>query len=171
MSRLSAIAATGAVMLFAAAAVAQSGAPLTVRGVMTERVAPAMAGIWDVTNVAVDDDGRLDPAQLTDEQWRAIATHADALAKAGRDLVAADTIVAAATDNQAVDEGEVPMADVQRRLAADGSGFRIHAGAFAEHADQIAAAARARDAAATGTLVDEMNAACESCHATYWYPE
>jgi hypothetical protein len=171
MIRPSAVVATGALALFAATALAQGAAPLAVRTTMTERVDPAMLGIWDVTNNAMDEDGLLDPAQLTDERWASIAAHADELAKAGRELAAADTIVAAAADDVEVGDGQVTMAHVQGKLAADTSGFRIHAGLFADHAEKIAAAARARDVAATGELVGEMDAVCESCHAVYWYGE
>lgn len=171
MIRPSAVVAAGALAFFAASALAQAAAPVVVRTTMIERVDPAMLGIWDVTNNAMDGEGLLDPAQLTDDKWASIAAHADAIAKAGHDLAAADTIVAAEPGDEEVGEGVVTMAEVQSKLSADTSGFRIHAGLFAEHAEKIAAAARAHDVAATGTLVGEMDAVCESCHAVYWYGE
>lgn len=169
MIRPSAVVATAALALFAATALAQGGAPLTVRSAMTKRVDPAMLGIWDVTNNAMDEEGQLDAAQLTDEKWASIAAHADAIAAAARELAAAETIVAAAPDDLDVGDGQETMASVQARIAADTSGFRMHSRLFAEHADKIAAAARAHDAATTGTLVGEMDAVCESCHSVYWY--
>ena len=36
---------------------------------------------------------------------------------------------------------------------------------------EIAAAARAHDAAKAGPLIGEIDGVCENCHLTFWYPE
>jgi cytochrome c556 len=70
-----------------------------------------------------------------------------------------------------VAEGEISMEAVQGYLTADPETFRLLAGQFADHADKIAAAAKAQDAATAGELINQMDAVCESCHLQYWYPE
>lgn len=160
-----------ALAVFAASALAHSDAPFDVRASMQQRINPAILGIWDVTNNAMDDEGGLDPAQMDDAKWALIAEAADELAAASRDMAGAHHFIAAAADNFEVGEGEIPMADVQRFIDADPRTMGLMASALATHSDKLAAAARAKDAAATGDLVAEMDAVCESCHARYWYPE
>ena len=171
MTRPSLIAATAIFAVIAAAALAQGGPSVEIRGTMQQRVNPAMLAIWDIGNNAMDDEGALDSAQLDDAEWAELEARSRELAGAGSDMAATTNLIVAFPDNGAVGEGETSMAAVERQLRADPEGFRALAREFAEHAARIAAAARARDAAATGTLIGEMDAVCESCHSRYWVAE
>ena len=142
-----------------------------VRTIMQQQVNPATLAIWEVGNNAMNDVGGIDPAKMDAAKWTALAERAETLAAAGRAMAAKNAPQASAPDNTTVAEGETSMADVQRALDADPAGFHQLGGAFAEHATRLAAAAKARDAAAAGDLVAGLDAVCESCHAKYWYPE
>ena len=144
---------------------------LDVRGMMQQHVNPAVMSIWDVTNNAMDDEGGIDPAQMDAAKWRQVAEGAERLAASGREMAAATAFVAAAPGNTSVDQGEISMAQVQRQIDSDPRLFRLMATAQAAHADRLAAAARAQDAAAPGELVAGLDGVCESCHARFWYPE
>jgi len=170
MIRLSAVVAFGAVAVFAVEALAQPAAPLDVRSTMQDRVNPAMLAIWDVGNNALDDDGGIDPKLMDAGKWARIAEAAGQLSAASRDMATAGAFIAAAPGNSQVGEGEIAMAAVQQHVDADPAGLRQMAAALADHADRIAAAARARDARTAGDLIGETDAVCESCHMTYWYP-
>lgn len=167
--------AAGALALFAATALAQSGAqstgPVDVRATMQQQVNTAMLAIWDISNNAMTESGGIDPAQMDEARWTQVAEAADRLAAAGHSMAGSGSFLAAAPDNMTVGEGEITMVDVQKHLDGDPDGLRQMAAAMAGHAEKIAAAARARDAAATGELIAETDAVCESCHARYWYPE
>jgi cytochrome c556 len=171
MNKLSAIVALGALAVFAAEALAQPAPPLDVRATMQDRVNPAMLAIWDVGNNALNDDGGIDPKLMDDAKWARIAEAAGQLSAASRDIAAANTFIAAAPGNTEVGEGEITMAAVQQHLDHDPAGLRQMAAALADHADNIAKAARAKDAKTAGDLIGETDAVCESCHMTYWYPE
>ncbi len=86
-------------------------------------------------------------------------------------MAAAGAYVAALPGNTAVKEGELTMAEVQRLIDGDPTLFRQMSAAFAAHADKLVAAARARDAAAAGNLVAELDGACASCHSRFWHPQ
>lgn len=171
MIRLSAVVAFGAIAVFAAEALAQPSAPLDVRSTMQDRVNPAMLAIWDVGNNALNDDGGIDPKLMDAAKWARIVDAAGQLSAASKDIAAASAFIAAAPGNSAVGEGEITMAAVQQHLDADPAGLKQMAAALADHADHIAAAARAKDAKTAGDLIGETDAVCESCHMTYWYPE
>ena len=166
----------GGVLVFAAACATTttttlpSGA-LDVRAAMQQAVNPAMLSIWDITNNAMNDEGGIDPVQMDAAKWQQIAEGADQLAAAGTAMAEAEAFVAAAPGNSAVDEGAVPMAEVQRHLDSDPRLFAQMAAAFAAHSTQLAEAAKKQDAVATSELIVQMDGVCESCHARFWYPE
>ena len=171
MIRLSAVVAMGALAVFTAEALAQPVAPLDVRSTMQDRVNPAMLAIWDVGNNALNDDGGIDPKLMDDAKWARIVEAAGQLSAASKAIASASTFMAATPGNSEVGEGEITMAAVQQHLDHDPAGLKQMAAALADHADHIAAAARAKDAKMAGDLIGETDAVCESCHMTYWYPE
>lgn len=170
MKRPSLLVAAAALGAFAISATAQSNS-VDVRATMQQGINPAMLAIWDVSNNAMNDEGNLDAALLDAGKWAAIATAAEQLSATGRAMEAGENFVAAAPGNMEVGEGEITMEAVQKYLNADPDSFRLLAARFAEHADKLAASAKAQDAATAGALIADMDAVCESCHAQFWYPE
>lgn len=171
MSRSSVFVLAGALAFLGAGALAQPASSLDVRGTMQDRVNPAMLAIWEVGNNALNEDGGIDPALMDDAKWGQIADAAGQLAAASQAMAAAGGFAAAAPGNTEVGEGEITMAAVQQHVDADPAGVRQMAAALADHAQRIAAAARAHDAQTAGDLIAETDAVCESCHSRYWYPE
>lgn len=163
--------ASTALAVFATAVAAQSSTALDVRAAMQQQVNPAVLAIWDVGNNAMNDEGGLDPAQLDDAKWAQLAEAAGQLSASGKAMASAQSYIAAAPDNAEVGEGEVTMAAVQQHIDSDPRLFGQMSAALATHADKLAAAATAKDAATAGDLIAEMDAVCESCHARFWYPE
>ncbi len=159
-----------------AAACATTGAsqdvePLFVRHTMQAEVNPAIVGVWDVGNNAMNDTGGLDAALMTPELWDALAASAGDLAIAGEKMANATEIRAAAPGNMATEEYEVSMEAVQGFIDADPDGFRREATEFATMARALETAAKARDIDTAGELVANMDSECAVCHATYWYAE
>ena len=63
------------------------------------------------------------------------------------------------------------MAAIQGYIDANPAAFRAFAAAQAQHADKLAEAAKAHDAATAGELVAGLDGVCEACHSKFWYPE
>jgi cytochrome c556 len=162
--------ASTALAFVAATALAQP-ATLDVRAVMQQRVNPAMLAIWAVGNNALNDEGGIDPKLMDAGKWAQVAEAADQLAAVGKDMAGAGSFIAAAPDNREVADGEIAMTAVQQHIDGDPAGLKQMAAAFADHAQRLATAARAQDAASAGDLISEMDGVCETCHARYWYPE
>jgi cytochrome c556 len=110
---------------------------------------------------------------MTPEKWARLETAALDLKNAAQELQGSGNILAASPDYtpEQDEPGAVSMEDVQRYIDADPDGFRAAALALTEHAGLIADAAKARDAAAAGGLVSQLDQVCEVCHAQYWYPD
>ncbi|MEO0061853.1 MAG: hypothetical protein RLZZ08_413 [Pseudomonadota bacterium] len=164
----------GAAVLLAAAvagAAAASDDTLFLRSAMKDRVNPAIFGIWDITNNAMDDNGGIDAKLMNADKWAIVEARARDLAQASRALASATTIRANAPGDEKVDAGAVPMSAIQGYLDANPAAFRALATTQAEHAEKLAAAAKAHDAAAAGELVAGLDGVCESCHSRFWYPD
>lgn len=153
------------------AAQSQADEPLYVRQVMKLKINPAMIGVWNVGNNAMDEEGGIDPALMDDATWTALNQSATKLAAAAREMASAQSVRAAHGDDSTVAEGEITMAKVQQLIDADPAGFRQAAADQATYAEKLAAAAAAKDAATAGPLVADMDGVCESCHARFWYGE
>jgi len=155
----------------ATTASAADAEPLHVRQVMQQQINPAILGVWEVGNNAMNEEGGIDPALMDEAKWTSLNDAATRLAGAAQAMAAAQVIRAAHPDNTGVAEGEITMAKVQQLIDADPAGFRQLAAEQAVHAEQLAAAAAARDAVKAGPLVAEMDGVCEGCHTRYWYAE
>lgn len=160
-----------ALLASASVAVSQAPAPLDVRHAMQAEVNPAIVAIWDVTNEALDDNGNLSPALISDAGWTQIADNAAKMAESTERMAAAQSFIAASPGNWATEDYEVSMDVVQASLDAEPAGFRAFAAAFAVKARELESAARARDAARMTEIVPAMDGACAGCHSAFWYPE
>ena len=149
-------------------------APTTLHQVMLTEVDANADALWDVTNAAIGDEGGLDPAKLDDAHWLKIAELADKVSAGATKIAAMDPIVAAPAGTAIGDSNIVgghSAAQVQAFIDRDPAGLRALAEALGTHTANLAAAARAHDAATAGPLIDALDQVCESCHLEYWYPE
>jgi len=165
-----------ALVLIAACSQEQEAAhaPTTLHAVMLADIDGPADALWDVCNAAIGDEGGLDPAKMDDARWTQIADLADQVAAGAAKIAAMDPIVAAPAGTAIGDSdivGGHSAAQVQAFIDRDPAGLRALAEALGTHTANLAAAARAHDAATAGPLVDALDGVCESCHLEYWYPE
>lgn len=141
---------------------------------MKERVDVKGDALWEISNLAIDDQGGIDPSAMSDETWARLADAADALAAEADTIAAAKRYVVAPGGALLLDEGKpggVTKEQVRAHIAKDPAGFAAMAHSLADHARATAAAARAKDATKAGQQVIELDHVCEGCHLEYWYPE
>jgi hypothetical protein len=150
------------------------GAPTTLHEVMVKQIDANADALWDVSNTAIANDAGLDPSQMTDEKWDKIAALAGKLQAGAQALSALNPIVVVKPGMKIKDEDSKyseTSAQVQGYIDKDPEDLHGMAAALASHAGDIAAAARAHDAAKAGLLIDQLDTVCESCHVKYWYPD
>jgi hypothetical protein len=164
--------AASAAMLFGSACATEPVMVTTnVRDVMQQGINAATLVVWDVGNNAMSDDGGIDPALMTEDSWTRLEDAARLMVENADQMANAEAIYAGTASEADSAPGTVTMADVQGFIDADPEGFRAAASLLSDHAAQIGAAARARDAQAAGDLVAQLDQVCEVCHSQYWYPE
>lgn len=148
--------------------------PMTVHEAMTKHVDVIADEVWAVGNAAMASDALIDPKMMDDAKWAKLADAATRLQAAATELGALKTYVVnrpGVTISDENIEGGTSSAQVQKNIDADIDGFRGMAGALAGHMGDLAAAAKAHDAARAGELVGQLDGVCENCHLEFWYPE
>jgi len=147
---------------------------LTFHDIMKDKVDKNADELWDVSNAAIGDKAGINPDKMTDERWAQLAAKADAVQQAALEIARMDPIIAANPGVKISDEG-IPgghtAAMVQERFDKDPQKLRDLANALAKHTGDLAAAARAHDAATAGPLIDQLDGVCETCHLEFWYPD
>ncbi len=149
-------------------------APLTLHEIMKDKIDANADKLWDVSNTAIAQDAGLDPTKMDDQKWAEIARLAGEVKAGAKQLAALNPAVVVKPGVKILDEG-LPGGDtaakVQGHVDKDPEGLRDMANTLAAHMDELVSAAKAKDAAKAGPLVDQLDQVCESCHLEFWYPQ
>lgn len=174
------------VLLLVSAACAQPPAPApkeaspyrtnaTVRDVMQSVVAPSAQAVWDSVGTISNEKGTVNLEPRTDADWAAVRRHAIELQEStnllvipGRHIAPAGAQVNKAED--AVPGSELPPAEIEKRVTANFPTFVAMAHALHDSATQLIAEIDKKDVAGLERVGGDLDAVCESCHVTFWYP-
>lgn len=148
------------------------GPPRTIQALMSDVIDPSADAIWEAVGTVVSNEGAVDHAPKTDAEWSALEARAQALFDGSRILATTRTVGGAAHSPLA--DADVPGTRTPEQISAD---ITAHPKAFAAAAGRLNDAARetlegirARDTAKILAAGERIDAACEACHAAYWYP-
>jgi hypothetical protein len=158
----------------AAPAAATATSSPTLQEVMANAFTPQSNQIWELSGKLYDDEGNLDAALLSDEEWGTLRQLASDMRAAAAGLQDTSGLKVAAPGVKLQGEeapGAADAAKVQALVDAAPEAFKAEAARLVEVSDAILAAVDARDANALDTLSGQLNEACASCHGRFWYPE
>ncbi len=129
--------------------------------------------VWDVSNNILDDDGNPKASRLSPADWTRIVGASDKVKQAMQSLLQAEHVTAAAPGQKLEGEGS-PEAftakQVQAELDKNPAAFKAFAQQLSKSMDEIAAAARAKNAVKLNDVAGRIDQECESCHTLFWYP-
>lgn len=159
----------------AAASLGPNGAtPAPLQALMQTRIDSAADTLWDAVALIVAERGEGNRGSPTSAKWQDVRQSAQALVEAASELSIPGqrvTVPGQPPRAPAGSPGEIDAPSIQRRIDADPMGFVRLAQALGSASQKALAAIDTKDAdglAKAGGLID---AACESCHALYWYPQ
>lgn len=141
----------------------------TIRDLMESTVDPAADGVWDSVSTIVDAKGATRHEPRSTEEWRAVRHHAMTLAES-MNLLMIDGRHAAPQGTKA-GLGELSPQQIDARVAANREEFATFARAVQDEALKAVAAIDRKDAQALTHIGGDLDARCESCHVTFWYPD
>ena len=144
----------------------------TVQDLMGGLIDPAADSLWDSVAYISSPSGIEDRQPRSDEQWKAVRSHALLLIEAGNLLAMPGRRVATDRPGSAPAPalGELSHAQIQQRLESLRTAFAPLVKGLQDAGAQALAAIDARNAPAlmdAGALIDN---ACEACHVVFWYP-
>lgn len=145
----------------------------TFNALMAGKIDPIADEVWAIGNAAIGERSEMNPAKMTEQNWKDLAASATRLRDAAKDLGSLDPVVVVKPGQKIADE-DVPYGDsaesVQHNIDADTPGMRAKAKALEEHMDQLILAAQSHNAAQAGDLINQLDGVCESCHLDFWFP-
>lgn len=140
----------------------------TLKELMDSTVDPAADGLWDSVSEVSTAEGVVQHRPRTDEEWKAVRRHAITLVEAMNLVLIPGRRAAPAGTKPGL--GELDPGEIDRRIEQSRPGFIAMANAVRGTAMQALAAIDRRDVDALFTVGGDIDAACEACHLTFWYP-
>jgi len=141
---------------------------LTIIELMESMVMPSAQIVWDAVVYVVSVDGDTVKGPETDEDWQKLRWAAVTLAESANNLVVAGR--KANKPGAEAGEGELAPAEIDALIASERPAWVAHAHVLYDTAIQAIAAIDARDADKISEVGGDIDAACESCHLQFWYP-
>jgi cytochrome c556 len=165
----------GSGLLIASAYAADPAPAPNLHDLMKNIVAVQTQVIWDVGNNAQDEKGNPDPSKLKPADWNKVAGAAGKVKDAALTLAKATHVMAAAPGQKIDGEGKTPGAygakQVQKAIDANPKVLQAFAQQLSVSMDEIAGAARAKDAQKLFDVSGRLDQECEGCHTQFWYPD
>ncbi len=140
----------------------------SLKELMDSTVDPAADGIWDSVAVISTVKGTETHQPRTPQEWAAVRRHAITLIEAMNLVVLPGRHAAPAGTKPGL--GELEPTQIERDIAAKGVVFATFAKALQDTARHALDAIDRKDIDAIVRTGGEIDAACEACHVTFWYP-
>jgi hypothetical protein len=142
----------------------------TIVELMDSEVDPSADALWESVASITNESGFHERQPKNDDEWHELRRRAITLAEASN-LIAMKGRKVTTGYVAARGLGELDSAESQKRIDANPEAFRGFA--IALHETSLAAlhAIDAKDPAALLDTGGAIDAACEACHVTFWYPD
>ena len=141
----------------------------SIQELMQAEVDTAADGVWDPVETIVTKSGTEERAPHTPQQWATVRNSALVLAEAAN-LLAIDGRRVGTQDFAAEADGALDSTHIQQLVNSQRPEFNGFAAGLREATFRALAAVDAQDPVALVKAGGEIDAVCEGCHLTFWYP-
>ena len=138
--------------------------------IMRYMIDPAADAIWDSYVIEVTSDGVTSNAPETDEDWELLRRHAVTLTESTNLLLINDRPVAEEGSRSEMPGVDLEPEEIEALLIQDRVPWTTFVLGLQATGVRVLEAVNARDLDALLVAGDELDLACENCHARYWYP-
>lgn len=143
----------------------------SIQEVMAHIVDPAADAIWESVSTETTAKGDEEHQPRNDAEWLAVRHHSVTLAEAANLLLVEGRAV---SHTAKLEDAHVPgiltAQEVEKKIAADRALFAARARELQLAAHEATAAIDAKSPQRLLAAGQKIDAACEHCHMTYWYP-
>jgi hypothetical protein len=142
----------------------------TVADIMEFVVMPAAQRLWDSVSVNVTEEGIIEKAPETDEEWAALRGDALTLAELSNALMIPGRQVDKPGAVPEYPEEELSADQIEELREDNWEAWVAHSQVLHAAVMQSVMAIDARDKDALSEAGGTLDEACESCHLQFWYP-
>jgi sugar lactone lactonase YvrE len=142
----------------------------TVQDLMRSEVDPSADSLWDSVATITTSDGTVERQPRTDADWDAVRLQALVLVEASN-LLAMPGRKISAGYIRAANAQELDSVHMQQRLERDRDAFTAFAGTLGDAGRTMLEAIDARNVQRFFEAGETLDAVCEACHRTFWYPD
>ena len=142
----------------------------TIQDIMDAEVDPAADALWATTGFVADKTGIHDKTPHTDADWTQARKNALILIEATNLLRMEGRKVAQRELDREEKGGEENPDVIQKNIEANRAAFIGFARRLHEVGTDMLTAIQKRDIAGMDKAGEDLDAACEACHRTFWYP-
>lgn len=142
----------------------------TIRELMNTVIDPSIDIVWNAVGSVVDDGKLTDRAPATDEEWAEVRRHALIVSEAANLLVMHNRPVAHPGAPSLAPGVELTPEEIRTLIDENPDGWNLYARELQDSLTPALAAIDKKDAHALFEAGERIDATCENCHATFWYP-
>jgi hypothetical protein len=133
---------------------------------------PIADNIFDAVSVTIDNNRTVERTPVTDEDWERIRVGATTLAEGAYLLKVVRPFAPAGDVNDSIGPEAVELSPTQivAKLTKDPVEWNARIEALRNVGLEVLDIVRRKDAKELWDAADNLDAACENCHRSYWYP-
>ena len=142
----------------------------TVKDLMVRTVSPSADFLWASVSTSVGDNGPVEKAPHSDEEWNEVRLRANNLIEAA-DVLAMPGVRVAKTGETSDDpSSQLTMDQIQALITQDSDDWVKMAHGLQDAVRPALTAIDNKNADALSEAGGNIDMACENCHLKYWYP-
>jgi cytochrome c556 len=141
---------------------------ITIVDIMDSMVMPNAQVVWDAVSYDVTEKGETINGPKSDEDWQKVRRAAITLAESANNLIVPGRAVN--HPGAKPGEGELAPEEIAKLIATNRGAWVAHAKVLYEAVMQAVSAIDAKDVDKISDAGGTIDAACESCHLQFWYP-
>lgn len=147
-------------------------AAVSIQALMLDQIEPAAEALWESVSTTVTVDGVEEKRPETDAEWAAVRAHAMALMEAARLLKSEDRPLLTPGQQMADEgvQGVIAAEEIQARIDTNRAQFNQFADLLHSVSEQMLRAIETKNIQGMLDAGEAIDAACESCHLAFWYP-
>ena len=142
----------------------------TIKDLMQSIVDPSADVVWTSVTTVQTTEGSVDIAPKNDEEWAKVRHGAVALAEVANLLVMPGRHVARPGEKSETPGVELEPGEMEALIAKDRAAFNARAKTLHEAGVAAIQAADSKNPQRIVEVGEQIERACENCHANYWYP-
>lgn len=147
--------------------------PASIQQTMDLLIDPSADGLWESIGTSQTAKGLQVKAPKNDAEWQKVAAYAESLVAGSKRLQTPKLPVGANAHSKLADAdtpGTRTAVQIRADIDANPARFKAAAIRLEEASNAALIAARGHDAQGVLAAGAALDAACEACHAAYWYP-